>query len=55
MSITGTILHDLATTWVGKETYLSASYCETLERMLETDEYANLYSGVSCSVRSRLK
>ena len=38
MSITGTILHDLATTWVGKETYLSASYCETLERMLETEE-----------------
>ncbi len=47
MSMTGTILHDLATTCVGKETYLSASYCETLERMLETDEKANLYSGAS--------
>ena len=40
----------MATTCVGKETYLSASYWLTLETMLETEEKANLYSGASCSV-----
>ena len=40
-------MHDLASTCVGNETYLSASYCDTDEKMFETDANENLYSGTS--------
>ena len=51
INITGTILHDLASTCVGNETYLSASYWHPLDMMLDTDEKENLYSGVPLELR----
>ena len=42
ISMTGTILHDLARTWVGKETNFKASYWQTDERIFETEEKENL-------------
>eukprot|EP00327_Prymnesium_parvum_P005826 CAMPEP_0182798436 /NCGR_PEP_ID=MMETSP0006_2-20121128/1348_1 /TAXON_ID=97485 /ORGANISM="Prymnesium parvum, Strain Texoma1" /LENGTH=134 /DNA_ID=CAMNT_0024923551 /DNA_START=138 /DNA_END=539 /DNA_ORIENTATION=- len=36
--ITGTILHAFASTWVGKETNLSASYWHAEEMMFDTEQ-----------------